>query len=44
MNPRSSIDARLFALVTIAFGVLCAGALFSDLWPVADAQVVSSPV
>jgi hypothetical protein len=31
MNPRSSLDSRLLGLITIAFSLVCASALWIEL-------------
>jgi hypothetical protein len=38
MKPRSSLDSRLLALITVAFSVLCASALWIELVQTPDAH------
>lgn len=44
MKPRRSLDTALLAVVTIAFGALCASALLIDVWSVPEAPALASPV
>jgi hypothetical protein len=43
MKPRRSLDSALLAVITIAFGALCASALLVDVWSVPDAPAVATP-
>jgi hypothetical protein len=38
MKPRPSLDNRLLALVTLAFSLMCASALWIDLTQTPDAH------
>ena len=41
MKPRFTLDSRLLAALTVAFSVLCAAALVSDLVDTPDALVAA---
>jgi hypothetical protein len=43
MKPRSSLDCRLLAVITVAFSALCASAMWTDLGSVPDAHQVTAP-
>lgn len=42
MKPRPSLDNRLLALLTVAFSLLCASALWIELVQTPDALVVAA--
>jgi hypothetical protein len=42
MKPRPSLDSRLLALLTVAFSLVCASALWIDLAQTPDAQVIAA--